>query len=622
MFCPNCGNKLEEGQSFCGVCGKALDFMDDPTVGSFAPVVPVVSQPEYVEPIADEPTVDEPTVDEPTVDDPTAGSFETVAPVTPQYVSSSDDEPTVGSFPSFIPAAPQPEYVASSDDEPTVGSFAPFIPATPQPESVEPVAPVVPVDYQNTYAEPVAPVGDVPPAAPVEEKTAKKEKRRNAFLIGFFGAIALGLLVFIIALVSFITRPDVSIIRAAKKTILDSQSFSFEIYFDDQGKVAEGKVAFGQNHKDSGFYVTSGEEYEEFGYYNNTVYTSSGSRDISEGFEYINDSLGEMGLDITVEEALDMLIDEEINEKAIFEIYESQYDNLVEIFEERGIDVKLPDPKEVKSSALDIFKGIPEDAFDFEQDLGFGKKTIKYEVDLEKLLVGIIENLSEDEEYDEFFESYEDETGNDVDDIIDELEDSEFPDVEGKAVIEWGRLVEFSLKLDGEGFKIKFKDINKTEVNQKTMDAIEIIEDESEDDLYVEYPEEYSNDNYNYADEVVVPSVSVPPVTQDYYDDYYDDGYYDDYYDDSYYDDYYDDSYYDDYYDDSYYDDYYDDDYYDDDYYYDDYYDDDYYDDDYYYDEDDYYYDEDPTEDFYEDEYYDDYYGDDYYYGEEYYEYY
>ena len=344
------------------------------------------------------------------------------------------------------------------------------------------------------------------------------------------------------------------------------------------------------------------------GYYNNVFYTSYGSEDISEGFDDINETLGEMGLDITVEEALDMLIDEEINEKAIFEIYESQYDNLVEILDERGIDIELPEPKEVKSSALDIFKGIPEDAFDFEQDLGFGKKTIKYEVDLEKLLVGIIESLSEDEEYQEFFEDFEDETGNDVDDIIDELEDSEFPDVEGKAVIEWGRLVEFSLKIDGEGFKIKFKDINKTEVNQKTMDAIEIIEDESEDDLYVEYPEEYSNDNYNYADEVVVPSVSVPPVTQDYYDDYYDDNYYDDYYDDSYYDDYYDDSYYDD--------------YYDDDYYYDDYYDDDYYDDDYYYDEDDYYYDEDPNEDFYEDDYYDDYYGDDYYYGEEYYEYY
>ena len=526
MFCPNCGNKLEKGQSFCAVCGNVIDFADDVTIGAFENSTPVAPQPEYVEPVVP------------------------VAPQ-PEYVEPVADEATIGVYESFTPVAPQAEYEAPVIEE------AVAVPTEPQYDFG---APVVPQDNFVTPVAPVAPATDVPPAATVDAAETKKEKKRNAFLIGFFSAVALGLIAGIIALVVFLTRPDVSIVRAAKKTILDSKSFSFELYWDGEGKVAEGKVAFGENHKDSGFYVTSGEEYEEIGYYNNTIYTSDGSVDLEENLEYINETLGEMGFDITVEEALDMLIDEEIKEKAIFDIYESQYDNLVEILDERDIDIELPDPKEVKSSALDVFKGIPEDAFDFEQDLGFGKKTIKYEVDLEKLLVGIIENLSEDEEYQEFFEDFEDETGNDVDDIIDELEDSEYPDVEGKAVIEWGRLVEFSLKIDGEGFKIKFKDINKTEVNQKTMDAIEVREtdDEYYDDGYVEgdgYYDDYYDGYVNPGEDVYVDVGGGVVVDDDYY--------YEDYYDD-----YYDDSYYDDYYDDSYYDDYYDDDYYGDDYYY------------------------------------------------------
>lgn len=441
MFCSVCGNKCNDGAAFCSGCGAAI--------ASVAPQAPATAS----------------------VDEPTMGIFDSVPPVAPQPVTApataSVDEPTMGMFDSVPPVAPQPVMT----------------PVT------------VPVTENN-----------VPVVDETEKKKSKKTSgKKKGVLFGVLAAVALVLVVGIIAVVAIFTSPKMTIIRAAKKTLLDSSGFSFEVYMTGEGKVGEGKVSFGDGYKDSGFYFAEGDGYysDEYGYYNNTIYDNWGSYNLQEDIDYINEELNDYGFGITVEDALDRLIDGEVNEKAILEIYEEEYDNIQSFLEdELGVDIDLPLPKDVMSDAGNILDAIPKDALIFEKESKSGQKIYKYEVDLEDLIVGVLEDLAEDEEYDQYFDMFEEETGYDVDDLIDEIKEEEWPEIDGEVVIEKGYLVEFSIDFDFDGYKagykIKFSDINDTVVKQSTMDNIEIMEDYYYDDYYYDDYYYYDEEYYDY----------------------------------------------------------------------------------------------------------------------------
>ena len=132
MFCGRCGNKLNDGDRFCGVCGSVVQ--------------PIAPAPVVEEPVVEQPVAPAPVVEAPVVEQPVAPVVE--APVVEQPVAPAPvvEEPVVEQ-----PVAPAPVV-----EEPVVEQPVEPAPVVEEPVIEQPVAPV-PIVEEPVLEQPVAP---------------------------------------------------------------------------------------------------------------------------------------------------------------------------------------------------------------------------------------------------------------------------------------------------------------------------------------------------------------------------------------------------------------------------------------------------------------------------------
>lgn len=358
--------------------------------------------------------------------------------------------------------APQPEYVAPVA-EPVVAT---------QPEYVAPVAPA-PGSFELPGA-----VKDLPL---IKQKFNPKDILNKIKGINLSGpkkkAIAIVAVVLVVAIIigSVITAtPAIAIPNAVDKTILDSSSFEFSISTGSY-KVMKGKVDFGKNFEESGLYLDAGGA--EIGYLNGEFTTSLGHEveldDLIDQYSDMMDDL-DYDFDLDIEETLNRIIKREIREEELLEIYDEKREVLEEMFSDMlDEDIVLPKSKELKSMVKDYMKHLPDGAVEIEKGRDNGKKIYEYEIDVEKLLVGLIEYTSEKSKYEEYYQYLEDICDMDADDLVDIIEDIGFEDIDGEIEIKGGYITEANVNFDGEKIAIKFKNVNKTKVNEDVIDDID-----------------------------------------------------------------------------------------------------------------------------------------------------
>ena len=297
-----------------------------------------------------------------------------------------------------------------------------------------------------------------------------------------------------------ITSPVYEVFEAAKKTLFESESATFELSGD--GTDYKLQVSFGDGVDSIKAYLEDDGE-GLFGIYDGEVYT------YHNGVSGIDSVLGNM------ETEADKLIDGKINEESLEKFYNDtlceSFESIIKVqylenlsyeeqekymneegyidFDKIPVDVDIPDYDTIMSVLKEFFtKGLTEKAIETEKD----GDTYRYTINVGDFLDALADFAKENETVSKLISDICNALDEDEDYIYEEIKESaeeaseENIRISGKVKIEDGYLTYVDASAGGEDlFCLSVSEINGTTVDKDDVESIE-----------TEYPYDYGYDYY------------------------------------------------------------------------------------------------------------------------------
>lgn len=495
MICSVCGNNYDDNVAFCPTCGavnnSAAAPVDEPTIGSFDSLPPVMPQP-----------VEAPVAEQQTAGAPVVAPEEPNIPVESQFAQAPIE--------TAIPVAPQPEAVDTM-------AQATFVASVPQADIVAPVV-----------AQPVAP--------------APAKKLKKPIIIGAVAALIVAIIVAVVLIFVLpgsddkeegdakkaegdaqtqsatyeVDSPLGDISAALEKTLFENSGMEFTIYVD--GEEIYGAIGIGDTGKDSGFYFIDSDGYG-FGLAEYVYHASWDPNDpMPDGFmEDLSEELSSAGLDIDIGESIDDVLNNKIDRDALAKLYnDNRADIEAMIEDETGESISLPEFDSIQQFFADfVNEGLTEDAISIEEAKDGDYTIYEMEINVAELAKCAYDYAKDDSEAKGiltllgmvFGGSGSDYIGI-IGDVIDAYEyDLDFEIGAEIVVNEDGYICIMECGMFGEEIEIEFSNFNNVEVTLDVLEeTIEIMEYEDEpvevepngDYYYVD--DTFYGDAYIYAD--------------------------------------------------------------------------------------------------------------------------